>query len=121
MYTLSNVTSLTRISESGQIHSMKHITAGDGGFRKPEEQIHKQLCNQSKFSFVLNLTGCIMLFYLKDRLKIRMKSSKARRIKTKRLHCTLKVGSPKPHITIAPDFHVPEALDPEGVCSSEDT
>ena len=57
----------------------------------------------------------------KDRLKIRMKSSKARRIKTKRLHCTLKVGSPKPHITIAPDFHVPEALDPEGVCSSEDT
>lgn len=92
-----------------------------GALESQRNKYTSSSATRASFSFVLNLTGYVMLFYLKDRLKIRMKSSKAWKIKTQRLHCALNVGSLKLHITIAPDFHVAEAPDPEGVCPSEDT
>lgn len=44
-------TSFTKTAENCQIHSRKHISAGDGDFLKQKEQTHEQLCNQRNIFF----------------------------------------------------------------------
>lgn len=71
-----------------------------GTFERQRNKYKSSFATRARFSFVLNLTGCIILFYLKG--EIRVKGSGAQRVKFQRLHL---LGYPKNMISKTPCTH----------------